>query len=242
MPQKRLEDCGKYKENAENMDFYNNTRINVRKKIKSLKVRIYTVLAISVLVVAFLITGVSVDSGERVTQYKAEAAPVVNVDSNVENVESEINFIEYIPDISGIEETYISDEAYSACVKYGTDYNISAELLMAIVETESRGVPDAENAGCKGLIQVSERWHRDRMARLRVTDLLDTEQNIHVGTDYLAELFNKYEDVGFVLMIYNMGYEKANNYYSQGIISEYAQNVTARADELTILHTYGGVN
>lgn len=149
--------------------------------------------------------------------------------------------VEYIPDVSDIEETYISDEAYSACVCYGNEYNILPELLMAMIERESGGNPNANNGTDSGLMQVAQKWHYDRMERLGVTDLFDTDQNIHTGADYLAELFNDYEDVCLVLMVYNIGYETANDYYSQGIISEYAQEVTARADELFLLHTYGGI-
>ena len=165
-------------------------------------------------------------------------ADVISVDP----VTFEPEIVEYIPDVSGIEETYISDEAYSACIRYGAEYGIASELLMAMIEIESQGDPQAFNGTDYGLMQVAQKWHYDRMKRLGAMDLFDTDQNIHVGTDYLAELFNEYEDVGFVLMIYNMGYNTAEHYYNEGIISEYAQSVTARADELTILHTYGGVN
>ena len=51
--------------------------------------------------------------------------------------------------------TYISEDAQEACVKYGEEYGICPELLMAMIERESSGRPDAESGGCKGLMQIS---------------------------------------------------------------------------------------
>lgn len=56
--------------------------------------------------------------------------------------------------ISKDNDTWISETAQEACIKYGNQYGICPELLMAIVERESSGVPDAENGGCKGLMQI----------------------------------------------------------------------------------------
>lgn len=151
-----------------------------------------------------------------------------------------LSIIECIPDVSDIEETFISDEAYVACIKYAEEYNLSPELLMAMIERESVGDPNAYNGTDSGLMQIAEKWHYDRMERLNVTDLFDTDQNIHTGADFLAELFERYGDTYFVLMVYNMGYDKADRLYSRGKISNYAMEIVARADELTLLHMYGG--
>lgn len=176
--------------------------------------------------------------GEAVTVVMVEAA----ADAVASLPTSTPHVAEYIPDVSGIEETYISDEAYSACIRYGDEYNIAPELLMAVIERESRGDPHAFNGADAGLMQVSQKWHYDRMERLGVVDLFDTDQNIHTGTDFLAEIFRENDDVYFVLMAYNMGYETAYRYYNQGIISKYAREVTERADNLSLLHTYGGID
>ena len=47
------------------------------------------------------------------------------------------------------EDTYISNTATEACIEYGSKYDICPELLMAIIEKESRGIPKAENGSCK---------------------------------------------------------------------------------------------
>lgn len=124
--------------------------------------------------------------------------------------------------------TYISEDAQEACVKYGEEYGICPELLMAIIERESAGQADAENGGCKGLMQISDRWHKDRMERLEVTDIYDVDGNIHVGADYLAELFEKYEDVGIVLMVYHGERNAAN----KEKLSSYAEGILDRSAEL----------
>lgn len=124
--------------------------------------------------------------------------------------------------------TYISEDAQEACVKYGEEYGICPELLMAIIERESAGQADAENGGCKGLMQISDRWHKDRMERLEVTDIYDVDGNIHVGADYLAELFEKYEDVGIVLMVYHGERNAAN----KEKLSSYAEGILNRSAEL----------
>lgn len=124
--------------------------------------------------------------------------------------------------------TYISEDAQEVCVKYGEEYGICPELLMAMIERESSGRPDAESGGCKGLMQISDRWHKDRMERLEVTDIYDVDGNIHVGADYLAELFEKYEDVGNVLMVYHGEKDAA----TKTELSDYADWILTRSAEL----------
>lgn len=129
------------------------------------------------------------------------------------------------------QETYISETAREACVEYGQQYGICSELLMAIVETESNGIPTAENGGCMGLMQISQKWHTDRMKRLGVTDIFDERGNILVGTDYLAELRDKHGDMAMVLIVYN-GDSRAKDFYKTGYISGYALKIMQRSAEL----------
>lgn len=129
----------------------------------------------------------------------------------------------------------LSVRAETACEDYGLAYNISPELLEAIIERESHGNPHAENKGCIGLMQISARWHGDRMERLGVTDLYDERGNVKVGADYLQELFQEYEDPCLVLDIYN-GNSQAFSNYERGIVSDYAGGVLERAAELERLH------
>lgn len=130
-----------------------------------------------------------------------------------------------------IEPTHISVEAQVSCYEYGEMYDICPELLMAMIEAESGGNPKAANGDCKGLMQISERWHTGRMAEIGADDIWSETDNIHIGANYLHELFNRYEDVALVLMVYNGesdAVEKAEN----GYISDYARKILDRSAEL----------
>ena len=130
-----------------------------------------------------------------------------------------------------IEPTHISVEAQVSCYEYGEMYDICPELLMAMIEAESSGNPKAENGDCKGLMQISEKWHTGRMEEIGADDIFSESDNIHIGANYLHELFNRYEDVALVLMVYNGesdAVEKAEN----GYISDYARKILDRSAEL----------
>lgn len=130
-----------------------------------------------------------------------------------------------------IEPTHISVEAQVSCYEYGEMYDICPELLMAMIEAESSGNPKAENGDCKGLMQISEGWHTGRMMEIGADDIWSETDNIHIGANYLYELFNRYEDVALVLMVYNGesdAVEKAEN----GYISDYARKILDRSAEL----------
>lgn len=114
--------------------------------------------------------------------------------------------------------------------------NICPELVQAIIEKESAWKPNARNGDCIGLMQINPEYQKERMERFGITkaDLADPYDNILVGVDYLAELFEKYEDVYAVLMFYNAGYSE--NYglgaYEDGRYSDYAVEVADRSAEL----------
>lgn len=129
------------------------------------------------------------------------------------------------------EDTYLSEEIQGYCEEIGHEYCVAPELLLAMIETESAGVADAENNGCKGLMQVSERWHKDRMDNLMVTDIYDEYSNILVATDYLMELAYKYGDIGYVLDVYH-GDSKAKYNNEHGILSNYAEKILERSEEI----------
>lgn len=112
------------------------------------------------------------------------------------------------------------------------DYNIAPAVIIAMIERESMFTPDAVgDDGCStGLMQIQEKWHRDRMERLGCTDLYDEKQNITVGIDYLAELFGVNEEILWVLMAYNGGMAYANRNIDNP--TDYAIYITERAYEL----------
>lgn len=117
-------------------------------------------------------------------------------------------------------------------------YNVCPELIEAMIERESDWNPNAYNNGCIGLMQINAKYHKERMQKLGVTDLTDPEENILVGVDYIAELFEKYEDVYAVLQFYNAGYSEKYGIgaYEKGIYTDYAIEVSERAVELERVH------
>lgn len=122
------------------------------------------------------------------------------------------------------EDTYIKAEYQEICEEVGEEYCICPELLMAIIERESSGRPEARNGACVGLMQVNENYHGDG------ADLTDPATNIEVGAAYLMELVAEYEDIGVVLGKFH-GESKAEIQ-----ISNYTVGILERSEELERAH------
>ena len=103
--------------------------------------------------------------------------------------------------------------------------------LFSVGSGRNCGNPKAANGDCKGLMQISERWHTGRMAEIGADDIWSETDNIHIGANYLHELFNRYEDVALVLMVYN-GESDAEEKAENGYISDYARKILDRSAEL----------
>lgn len=122
------------------------------------------------------------------------------------------------------------------CEKVGAEYHICPELLEAMIEQESGGDPKAVSPGGDvGLLQVNPKWHKDRMDKLGVNDLTDPYGNVRVAADYIEELFEQYGDLPMVLMVYN-GTADAEQRWTSGIYTDYANQIMARAEELEREH------
>lgn len=125
------------------------------------------------------------------------------------------------------------------CEEIALLYDLEPEWLMAMCVKESQCDPEAFNGVDRGIIQVCEKWHKARMKRLGVTNLNDPYQCVLVAADFLAELIEyslNREDVNgdmqYVFMRYNMATDAVEEFYEQGIISEYAQDIIRMSDEL----------
>lgn len=106
-------------------------------------------------------------------------------------------------------------------IETAREYNLDARVLRAICEKESRMNADAVGDGGEayGLMQIQPKWHKERMARLGVTDLLDPQQNIMVGADLLRELLDMHGTYERALNAYNTGDPDNYNGYSQEVMS-----------------------
>lgn len=128
------------------------------------------------------------------------------------------------------------DEVYQIAIEVTEHYNICPEFLQAMAFRESSYRTDVKNGSCIGLMQVSEKWHTDRMARLGVDSLYDPYGNMLVAADYLSELFEEYEDVGVVLMTYNGDSDAEAFSYCEAELSDYADDILTLSAELERAH------
>ena len=134
-----------------------------------------------------------------------------------------------------MEDTWIPAEYQTYCEQIGAQYYIVPELLEAMMEQESSGQPQVYNGNCKGLMQINEPYHKERMKKLGVTDIFDPYSNILVAADYIQELFITYGDMGTVLMVYN-GTSNAIEMGENGTYTEYAAGIMNRTKVLERLH------
>lgn len=120
------------------------------------------------------------------------------------------------------------------CEDAGVDYYTA----LALIERESGYKWDAtgDNGASKGLMQIQERYHLERMEALDVDDLYNPYSNMRVGVDYLKEIQDKYlasSGAHCVLMVYNMGYSGAKECWAEGIYSTaYTRQILSRAQEI----------
>jgi len=191
-----------------------------------------TVALVVALIAAILFSNLHREPEEKIEEQayipvapvQSEPLPEVEVEERVEVEEPPFSF--WIDPEIPFE---VQDNAHY----YGDIYNISPQLLEAIAWQESHWDPTVEAGGCIGLMQINERWHIDRMERLEVShgDLYTVGGSMYVAADYLAELFEAYEDPTEVLMIYN-GDSNVENYRNGGEASDYANSILSMAREL----------
>ena len=123
---------------------------------------------------------------------------------------------------------------WSVCKEAGVDYY----MVLAMIERESgyRYYATGDNGKSKGLLQVQERWHKDRMRVVGATDLYNPYDNIRVAVNFLKEIQDTYLSSSgehCVLMVYNMGASGARKLWDKGIYStDYTKQILKRAQEI----------
>lgn len=130
-----------------------------------------------------------------------------------------------------IEGCPLSEELQEGIFDICERYNVSFELVMAVIERESTFKVDAvgDNGNSIGLMQIQPKWHGELMEELGVTDLSEPLQNVEVGVAILASYLEAGHEVYYVLMKYNGGAAYANRMIEAGEISDYALDVTETA-------------
>ena len=118
----------------------------------------------------------------------------------------------------------VQEHIFTECEKH----NIQPAVIVAMIQKESNfnTYCIGDDGRSAGLMQIQAKWHIKRMIALDCTDLFDPHQNITVGIDYLAELYNKYGcDYGKALTAYNQGSYK-------GTVTNYAESVLKTSHKL----------
>ena len=130
----------------------------------------------------------------------------------------------------------LQDYTRKICEKYG---NVDETLVYALIKQESNFRVKAlgDNGRSKGLMQIQEIWHKERMKKLGVDSLMTAKGNIRVGIDILSEKIDKYDDLGKALTAYNAGDGGAYKYYfSKGIYAnDYAKKIIKNKDKFKML-------
>lgn len=110
------------------------------------------------------------------------------------------------------EDTYLREDIplsyelqamlYGACLEFEIDYS----LALAVVEQETNFKNIMGDGGkAYGYFQVWPKWHKDRMAQLGVSDLMDPEGNFRVALHFMRENLDRYGSLEDALSYYNTG-------------------------------------
>lgn len=117
-------------------------------------------------------------------------------------------------DVKGISNEMIDDIA----TRSGVDPNI----VKAIIKEESGGNPNAvgDNGESIGLMQIQPKHHKKRMEELGIVSLFDPQENVIVGCNILAELYDKYGNYEDALSVYNSGNTEDGKAYAEKILNK----------------------
>ena len=172
-----------------------------------------TVLWVCVLFFAF---AAGVRAGEWEKEEAEEPVEYTLVISEAEPVMSEmvVPTTETVqePQLDLCEDTYLRDDIplsyelqallYGACKEFGIDY----PLALAVIEQETNFKNIMGDGGkAYGYFQVWPKWHKDRMAQLGVSDLMDPEGNFRVALHFMRENLDRYGSLEDALSFYNTG-------------------------------------
>ena len=93
--------------------------------------------------------------------------------------------------------------------KYSEEYGVDRNLVYAVIKQESNFREKAKsNRGAKGLMQIMNDTAIEIADELGYSgvNLYNAETNIDIGTKYLADLIEKYENPKIAIAAYNAGF------------------------------------
>lgn len=110
------------------------------------------------------------------------------------------------------------------CKQVGEMYDISPEILRAIVYIESRYKANPGGKTYKGPCQIATKYCKAKMKELGITDPSDPYQNIILCADILNEYREKH-GMTYAIMAYNSGPGAANKLRRRGRTTSYLRRV-----------------
>ena len=120
---------------------------------------------------------------------------------------------------------------YSDCVeKYSDEYDVDKYLIFAIIKAESNFDEKAvSNKGAKGLMQLmystAEELADKVDIELNEQNVLDPDININLGTMYISNLIQKYENINLALAAYNAGSGNVDRWIEDGTLKSDGSNI-----------------
>jgi soluble lytic murein transglycosylase-like protein len=133
-------------------------------------------------------------------------------------------FEEPVAGMADLLDAVKDDPIEKAVAYYSAIYRLDSNLVLAIIEGESRGDTHAYNSNDNGthdsgLMQINSCNHEWLRDELGITDFYEPTQNIKAGVYILSLLTAKYDSLHRVLMCYNMGEFRTSQLWQQGIYS-----------------------
>ncbi len=107
--------------------------------------------------------------------------------------------------------------------KYAEEYEVDKYLIFAIIKAESNFEEKAvSNKGAQGLMQLMYTTAEEIAARLEIDlneeNILQPDINIHLGTNYISMLIQKYENINLALAAYNAGSGNVDGWIEDGTL------------------------
>lgn len=133
----------------------------------------------------------------------------------------------------------IPDEVEEACEYYGDRYDICPETLEAICWVESNCIPSVQSPDktCKGLMQIKPSCHKERMAKLKTSNVFGVWDNVKIGADYLSELQETTSgDIAVALTMYNGQSKSKIKKAEEGEYSKYVKRILKISACLELIH------
>lgn len=117
---------------------------------------------------------------------------------------------------------------------YTEKYNLDENLIFAVIKAESNFNKEAiSNKGAIGLMQLMEKTAEDVARKNNIDidydnmrdELKNVYNNIEIGSCYLANLMQKYQNVELSLAAYNAGTGNVDKWIEDGIITKDGKNI-----------------